>query len=71
MSPNPMSAEALQERELVLSAQAGDHTAFAGLVRRHQRRALQQAHRHVALGERVVHDHLQRRPRGVGAGGRR
>lgn len=35
----PVSAEALEERELVLSAQAGDHTAFAGLVHRHQRRA--------------------------------
>ena len=35
----PVSAEALAERDLVLSAQAGDHTAFAGLVDRHQRRA--------------------------------
>lgn len=35
----PVSAEALEERELVLAAQAGDNVAFAGLVRRHQRRA--------------------------------
>ena len=34
-----LSPEALEERELVLAAQAGDSTAFAGLVRRHQRRA--------------------------------
>ncbi len=33
------SPEALEERELVLAAQAGDNQAFAGLVRRHQRRA--------------------------------
>jgi RNA polymerase sigma-70 factor (ECF subfamily) len=38
-SDRPVSAEALEERDLVLSAQAGDHVAFAGLVRRHQRRA--------------------------------
>lgn len=35
----PISPEALEERELVLAAQAGDNVAFAGLVRRHQRRA--------------------------------
>ncbi len=34
-----LSADALEERALVLSAQAGDNTAFAGLVHRHQRRA--------------------------------
>ncbi|NCW46001.1 MAG: hypothetical protein EBV77_11165, partial [Gemmatimonadaceae bacterium] len=34
-----LSPEQLEERELVLAAQAGDSTAFAGLVRRHQRRA--------------------------------
>lgn len=38
-SDRPVSAEALEERGLVLAAQAGDHVAFAGLVRRHQRRA--------------------------------
>jgi len=31
--------DAAEERALVLAAQAGDGTAFAGLVRRHQRRA--------------------------------
>ena len=35
----PITPEVLEERELVLAAQAGDNTAFAGLVRRHQRRA--------------------------------
>jgi RNA polymerase sigma-70 factor (ECF subfamily) len=35
----PVSPEVLEERELVLAAQAGDNVAFAGLVRRHQRRA--------------------------------
>ena len=33
------SADALEERALVLAAQGGDNAAFAGLVRRHQRRA--------------------------------
>jgi RNA polymerase sigma-70 factor (ECF subfamily) len=33
------SADALEERALVLAAQQGDSAAFAGLVRRHQRRA--------------------------------
>jgi RNA polymerase sigma-70 factor (ECF subfamily) len=33
------SADVLEERALVVSAQAGDRTAFAGLVHRHQRRA--------------------------------
>ena len=33
------SADALEERALVLAAQRGDSAAFAGLVRRHQRRA--------------------------------
>lgn len=33
------SADALEERALVLAAQGGDSAAFAGLVRRHQRRA--------------------------------
>jgi RNA polymerase sigma-70 factor (ECF subfamily) len=35
----PVSADALEERALVLAAQAGESEAFAGLVRRHQRRA--------------------------------
>ena len=34
-----LSADALEERALVLSAQGGNNTAFAGLVHRHQRRA--------------------------------
>jgi len=33
------SADVLEERALVLAAQAGDRAAFAGLVHRHQRRA--------------------------------
>ncbi|MEQ1691579.1 MAG: sigma-70 family RNA polymerase sigma factor [Gemmatimonas sp.] len=35
----PIGADALTERALVLAAQDGDRTAFAGLVHRHQRRA--------------------------------
>lgn len=34
-----LGADALEERALVLAAQAGDRPAFAGLVQRHQRRA--------------------------------
>ena len=34
-----LSADALEERALVLAAQRGDRAAFAGLVERHQRRA--------------------------------
>lgn len=34
-----LGADALEERALVLAAQSGDRTAFAGLVHRHQRRA--------------------------------
>lgn len=33
------TADALEERALVLAAQRGDRSAFAGLVQRHQRRA--------------------------------
>lgn len=40
MSDRPaLSADALDERALVLAAQQGDNVAFAGLVQRHQRRA--------------------------------
>jgi RNA polymerase sigma-70 factor (ECF subfamily) len=39
MSAERPSADFETERALVLAAQAGDHEAFAGLVRRHQRRA--------------------------------
>jgi len=39
MSAEPPTADQAAERALVLAAQAGDHEAFAGLVRRHQRRA--------------------------------
>jgi RNA polymerase sigma-70 factor (ECF subfamily) len=40
MTDRPVvSADALEERALVLAAQSGDRTAFAGLVHRHQRRA--------------------------------
>ncbi len=35
----PPSADVLAERALVVAAQSGDRTAFAGLVHRHQRRA--------------------------------
>jgi RNA polymerase sigma-70 factor, ECF subfamily len=35
----PPSADVLEERALVVAAQSGDRTAFAGLVHRHQRRA--------------------------------
>jgi RNA polymerase sigma-70 factor (ECF subfamily) len=35
----PLGGDALAERALVLAAQGGDRTAFAGLVHRHQRRA--------------------------------
>lgn len=39
MSAEHPTADQAAERALVLAAQAGDHEAFAGLVRRHQRRA--------------------------------
>lgn len=54
----PVSAEALEERELVLSAQAGDHTAFAGLVQRHQRRAYAVA-RSIVLSHDDAEDAVQ------------
>jgi RNA polymerase sigma-70 factor (ECF subfamily) len=38
-SDRVLTPDALEERALVLAAQAGDPEAFAGLVRRHQRRA--------------------------------
>jgi len=37
--PLAVSADVLEERGLVLAAQQGDNAAFAGLVRRHSRRA--------------------------------
>ncbi len=39
LGTDEVSSDVLVERALVLSAQAGDDTAFAGLVHRHQRRA--------------------------------
>jgi RNA polymerase sigma-70 factor (ECF subfamily) len=39
ISPTGAGHDAFDERALVLAAQAGDEGAFAGLVRRHQRRA--------------------------------
>ena len=54
----PVSAEALEERGLVLSAQAGDHTAFAGLVHRHQRRAYAVA-RSIVLSHDDAEDAVQ------------
>jgi RNA polymerase sigma-70 factor (ECF subfamily) len=39
LASDGVSPEALVERSLVLAAQAGSDTAFAGLVQRHQRRA--------------------------------
>ncbi len=39
LATSGVAAEVLAERGLVLAAQSGDDTAFAGLVHRHQRRA--------------------------------
>jgi RNA polymerase sigma-70 factor (ECF subfamily) len=51
-------ADAQAERALVLAAQAGDATAFAGLVRRHQRRAYAVA-RAVVLSHDDAEDAVQ------------
>ena len=52
------SADALEERALVLAAQAGDRTAFAGLVHRHQRRAYAVA-RSIVLSHDDAEDAMQ------------
>lgn len=52
------SPEALEERSLVLAAQAGDSAAFAGLVRRHQRRAYAVA-RSIVLSHDDAEDAVQ------------
>lgn len=52
------SADALEERALVLAAQAGDRTAFAGLVHRHQRRAYAVA-RSIVLSHDDAEDAVQ------------
>ena len=51
-------ADALEERALVLAAQAGDRTAFAGLVHRHQRRAYAVA-RSIVLSHDDAEDAVQ------------
>lgn len=53
-----LSADAQAERALVLAAQDGDPTAFAGLVRRHQRRAYAVA-RAVVLSHDDAEDAVQ------------
>lgn len=52
------SADALEERELVLAAQRGDNAAFAGLVRKHQRRAYAVA-RSIVLSHDDAEDAVQ------------
>lgn len=56
--PSPAAADAQAERALVLAAQSGDATAFAGLVRRHQRRAYAVA-RAVVLSHDDAEDAVQ------------
>ena len=53
-----MGPDAQAERALVLAAQDGDATAFAGLVRRHQRRAYAVA-RAVVLSHDDAEDAVQ------------
>ena len=53
-----LGADAQAERALVLAAQAGDASAFAGLVRRHQRRAYAVA-RAVVLSHDDAEDAVQ------------
>ncbi len=55
--PSP-SADVLEERALVLAAQRGDNTAFAGLVQRHQRRAYAVA-RSIVLSHDDAEDAVQ------------
>ena len=52
------SADVLEERTLVLAAQQGDGTAFAGLVQRHQRRAYAVA-RSIVLSHDDAEDAVQ------------
>jgi RNA polymerase sigma-70 factor (ECF subfamily) len=54
----PPSADAAEERRLVLAAQSGDSDAFAGLVRRHQRRAYAVA-RSIVLSHDDAEDAVQ------------
>ena len=54
----PPGADALAERALVLAAQGGDNTAFAGLVHRHQRRAYAVA-RSIVLSHDDAEDAVQ------------
>lgn len=56
--PSAPSADALAERSLVLAAQNGDNTAFAGLVHRHQRRAYAVA-RSIVLSHDDAEDAVQ------------
>lgn len=53
-----LGADALAERALVVAAQAGDRTAFAGLVHRHQRRAYAVA-RSIVLSHDDAEDAVQ------------
>ena len=53
-----LGADALEERALVVAAQAGDRTAFAGLVHRHQRRAYAVA-RSIVLSHDDAEDAVQ------------
>ena len=56
--PSTLGTDAMAERALVLAAQDGDATAFAGLVRRHQRRAYAVA-RAVVLSHDDAEDAVQ------------
>lgn len=56
--PSTPGSDAMAERALVLAAQDGDATAFAGLVRRHQRRAYAVA-RAVVLSHDDAEDAVQ------------
>ena len=58
ISTTSASADVLEERKLVLAAQAGDRTAFAGLVHRHQRRAYAVA-RSIVLSHDDAEDAVQ------------
>lgn len=56
--PDSRSEELAAERTLVLAAQAGDRSAFAGLVQRHQRRAYAVA-RAIVLSHEDAEDAVQ------------